>query len=48
MKPPPPRFTGGRIDHGQGSISYRDSRIDRIAAALENVDADPGRQMLRI
>ena len=39
------QIAGGRIDHGQG-ISHRDSRIDRTAAALENVDTDLGRKVL--
>ena len=38
-------IAGGRIDHGQ-RISHRDRSIDRIAAALEDVDADPGRKVL--
>ena len=46
MKPPPAQIAGGRIDHGQG-ISHRDSGIYRTAAALENVDADLGRKVLR-
>ena len=39
-------IAGRRIDHGQ-RIAHGDRRIDRIAAALEHVDADLGRQVLR-
>ena len=39
-------ITGGRIDHGE-RIAYRDRRIDRVAAAIENVDTNFRGEMLR-
>ena len=39
-------IAGGRIDDGQG-ITDGHSGIDGIAAALQHIDTDLGRQMLR-
>ena len=46
MKPPPPRLPAAGIDDGE-RVADRDRGVDGVAAALEHVDADLARQVLR-
>ena len=45
MKPPPPRLPAAGIDDRQ-RIADRDRGVDGVAAPLQDVDADLGRQVL--